>query len=72
MAANMRTVFSSTVLEIGHDPDTNELHVRWRSGKHSVYSGVPAHLADSVSSAWSIGKAIHSQVKPFHEHRYDE
>jgi len=66
----MRDVYSSHVNKIGHDPDTNELHVTWDNGKTSVYSDVPAAKADDVMNSWSVGKAIHSQIKGAHDHRY--
>lgn len=63
-------VYSSTVDHVRHDADTNELHVRWRDGKTSVYAGVPAALAHQVANAPSVGKALHSMVKPHFQHRY--
>ena len=66
----MRQVFSSHVEAIGHDPATNELHVKWDTGKTSVYSNVPPEKADAVANSWSVGKALREQVKGQHEHRY--
>lgn len=69
----MRSVYSDSVAEIGHDQDTNELYVKWsNSGKTSVYSGVSPEKAASVVTSWSVGKAVHSMIKPAHEHRYQE
>ena len=68
----MRGVFSGVVDKIGHDAETGELHVVWKGGKTSVYSGVPAATADAVSNAWSVGKAIHSEIKGKFPHRYLE
>lgn len=70
MPIEMRDVYSDSVNRIGHDPDTNELFVEWKKGKRSIYSDVPADKAKSVMSAWSVGKAIHSEIKPAHNHRY--
>jgi hypothetical protein len=72
MPVDWRAVYSSTVAEIGHDQDTNELFVRWRDGKTSVYSAVSPEKAESVMTSWSVGKALHQQIKPQHEHRYQE
>lgn len=66
----MRNVYSSHVDRIGHDPETNELHVEWQGGKRSVYSDVPAAKAGDVMNSWSVGKAIHKDIKGAHEHRY--
>jgi len=66
----MQPVFSSTVAEIGHDPETKELHVKWKNGKTSIYSGVDADKARSVTNAWSINGALNEMVKDQHDHRY--
>ena len=66
----MRSVFSSHVDRIGHDPETGELHVTWDSGKTSVYEGVPADVAHSMMNSWSVGTALRDQVKPNFKHRY--
>lgn len=66
---NMRSVFSSHVNKIGHDPETNELHVLWDNGKPSVYEGVPADLAKQVMNAGSVGKALNEFIKPDFKHR---
>jgi hypothetical protein len=66
----MRSVFSSHVNRVGHDPETGDLHVEWDNGKTSIYSGVPPALADDVSNAWSVGKALHGQIKGKFPHRY--
>ena len=70
MGIEFRGVTSSTVSEIGHDSDADELHVIWQDGKHSVYSGVSADKFESVSRAWSVGKALNDQVKPTPNPRY--
>jgi hypothetical protein len=66
----MTPVYSSNVKAIGHDPDSNELHVEWGSGKVSIYEGVPAKLASEVQNAWSVGQAVNSQIKDNFPHRY--
>lgn len=68
----MRDVYSSHVNRIGYDLDTNELVVIWDNGKTSVYAGVQRDKADEVMNSWSVGKAIHNQIKPHHEHRYQK
>ena len=70
MPPDMRSVYSSHVNTIGHDPETGELHVVWDTGKHSVYAGVPADLASDVMNSWSVGKALTEQVKSNYPHRY--
>ena len=66
----MRSVFSSNVDRVGHDLSTGDLHVQWTTGKTSVYSGVPAELADEVMTSWSVGGAVRSRIKGAYPHRY--
>lgn len=70
MPLQMRDVYSSHVNRVGHDPDTNELTVEWQDGKTSIYSDVPPEKYDAVANSWSVGKALHSMIKPDHPHRY--
>lgn len=70
MPVQMRDVYSSHVDSIGHDPDTQELVVKWNGGKTSVYSNVPAEKAQAAMSAWSVGKFVKSEIIPNHPHRY--
>jgi hypothetical protein len=63
-------VFSSHVDHVSHDPATNDLTVRWKDGKTSVYAGVPAGLARTVANAPSVGQALHTMVKNRYDHRY--
>lgn len=66
-----RSVYSSMVSEVGYDPDTQEMSITWaKSGKTSIYSGVPEDVAESCSRAPSVGQFINSEVKPFYSHRY--
>ena len=68
----MQNPFSDTVQAIGHDPETNELHVVWqKNGKHSVYKDVPADKADMVMKSASVGSALYEHIKRGgHEHSY--
>ena len=65
-----KSVFSSSVTEVGYDSDTQELLVTWQSGKRSAYRGVPEGLADELSRAPSVGRMLNSDIKPFYDHRY--
>lgn len=66
----MVDVYSSHVARIGHDAQSGELHVEWDTGKMSVYSGVPAAVAEQVQNAWSVGSALREHVKGVYSHRY--
>ena len=68
----MKGVYSSHVDRIGYDAEAQDLHVTWQGGRTSIYSGVPPEKADSVMNAWSVGQALHEEVKPHHSHRYVE
>jgi hypothetical protein len=72
MTLEMRSVYSSHVDEIGYDPDTEELHVKYDTGKTAVYEGVPLTVAAIVQSGSvaSIGKALHAHVRGKYGHRY--
>ena len=66
----MMSVYSSHVDRIGHDPETQQLFVQWQNGKTSVYSGVPAGVAQDVSNNWSVGQAVREQIIPNYPHEY--
>ncbi len=70
MPAEMKSVFSSHVSEIGYDADTAELIVVWQSGKTSAYSGVPDDVAREVVNAASVGSAVRDMIKGVYPHRY--
>jgi hypothetical protein len=64
-----KAVFSSTVNEVGWS-ETEGLVITWKSGKRSVYEGVPEHLADELSRAPSVGRMFHNEIKDRYPHRY--
>jgi len=70
MPAEMKSVFSSHVEEIGYDEETGDLIVVWKSGKTSAYAGVPDELARRTMNAASIGSALRDDIKPNFAHRY--
>ncbi len=67
----MTQVHSTHVDRVGYDADTQELHVTWKNGKTSVYSGVPAQTADAARTAWSVGQFVQSEIIPNFPHRYE-
>ena len=66
----MQSVFSSHVSSVGYDAQAQELHVEWDSGKTSIYSGVPADVADECQKSWSVGGYLRDQIKGRFSHRY--
>lgn len=65
-----KDVYSSNVSTVGYDEETKELIITWTRGKRSIYSGVPAELADQVANAASVGSMLNAEVKPYYNHRY--
>lgn len=60
----LRQIFSTHISAIGYDPDTKELHVKFKSnGKTAVYSDVPSDVARMVTDAPSVGTALQQFVK---------
>lgn len=61
---NMKPVSSSNISEVGYDPDTQTLRVKFKSGGEYDYSGVSAEEHEALLSAPSIGKHFLSSIKP--------
>lgn len=66
----MQPVYSSNILAVGHDAEKQEMHVAWKSGKTSIYEGVPHGLADEVRRSPSVSKAVREMIIPNYDHRY--
>jgi hypothetical protein len=66
----MQSVHSSHVERVGYDMEAKELHVGWKDGGRSVYSGVPADVAHDTMTSWSVGNALRTRIKPHYQHRY--
>lgn len=64
-----KSVFSSMVTEVGYDEEKAELYVTWKkSGKTSVYAGVPEGVAFDLSNAPSVGQMVITEIKPYYQH----
>lgn len=69
MPAAMKRVYSSHILEIGYDADTEELHVRYAPtvknpmGDLVVYGQVDPETANDIITAPSIGSALHADIR---------
>ena len=66
---NMQSVSSSNIDAVGHDADANELHVRFYSGAHYIYSGVDAEAHAALVAAPSIGSHFAREIKNGHSYR---
>lgn len=67
---SMMPVESSQITEIGHDPNTNTLAVRFqpragetRGGLYH-YAGVDAELFATLAGASSVGSFFHNKIRP--------
>ena len=65
---DLNPVKSSNAESAGYDPDTQELHVRFKSGGTYSYSGVPKEKYESLMAAPSFGSYLHQHVKGTHPH----
>lgn len=57
-------VTSSAFTHVGHDPDRDELHVTFKSGKGYVYENVTAAQFEEMMKAGSIGAHFALYIKP--------
>ena len=58
----LQPVNSSALEAIGHDPATNQLRVRFKSGHEYVYDDVPASVHEELLAAKSIGRVFQQRV----------
>ena len=65
----MKEVRSSNVEAVGHNPHTNELHVRFKGGAHYIYTNVSPDIHNSLHAAESVGRFIAQHIKPNYTHR---
>lgn len=64
----MLPVSSTNILEIGHDPITDVLAVKFKDGGIYHYEGVDSKAAHSLTSAKSVGSHFHAHIKGKHQH----
>lgn len=65
---DFKSVKSSNVAAIAHDPETNTLHVRFKNGGTYAYQGVDAEKHAALMSADSVGSFLHAHIKGKHPH----
>ena len=65
----MIPVKSSNIAEIGHDPSTNTMRVKFHGGATYEYSGVSAEKHQALIGAQSIGSHFTRHIRPHHEFR---
>jgi len=60
----MEPVRSSNIAEIGHDPSTNTLRVKFVGGRTAEYPGVTSEQHAALMGAHSIGSHLwHNHIK---------
>jgi len=60
---HLQPVESSNISEIGFDQDTEELYVRFKSGKVYKYTNVPFSIYTALMEADSIGSFFHKEIR---------
>jgi len=65
----MTPVDSSNIESVGHDPDSQELHVQFLDGTTYVYSDVDEETFQELRDAASVGSYFNRMIKPSHSYR---
>lgn len=60
---NRTPVTSSQLKSVGHDPDTNKMHVEFKNGSVYEYDGVSASDHQALVSSPSVGQHFNKHVK---------
>ena len=65
---DFKSVTSSNIDAISHDPETNTLYVRFKGGGVYAYQGVDAEKHAALMNADSVGSYLHAHIKGKHAH----
>jgi hypothetical protein len=65
---DFKSVTSSNIDAVAHDPKTNTLHVRFKGGGVYAYQGVDAEKHAALMNAASVGSYLHAHIKGKHAH----
>ena len=65
----MNPVVSSNVEAIGYDPDSQELHVRFRSGATYMYYDVEERVFREFMQAGSKGIYLNTNIKDRYQYK---
>jgi KTSC domain len=61
-----KSVLSDMVAEVGWDDQTEELTVTFKkNGKTAAYKGFDEGMAESLRTAYSVGRMFLDEIKPF-------
>jgi len=65
MSGWMKSVFSEMVSEVGWDPETEEVLVKFKKkGRTAAYKGFDEGVAERLSHAASVGGMFLYEIKP--------
>lgn len=65
---DMQDIESSNLQSVGHDPETDTLHIRFKDGSLYEYTGVPAEIHEELMNSGSPGKYVAETLKGKYEH----
>ena len=60
---NMQSVDSSQIGQVGYDPQSLTLRIKYNSGGVYDYAGVPQAKYDALMNAESLGKYFHGEIR---------
>ena len=63
MATWMKDVYSSNLLQVGYDSDSNEMIVTFRKGGRYAYPNTTEEQAMQLANAPSAGSLFHAEFK---------
>lgn len=61
-------VQSSTIQTCGYDPESQELHVKFKDGGYYTYTDVPPEKHQAFMMSGSKGQFLHQHIKGKHDH----
>lgn len=72
MTITRNAVTSSNIHTIGHDSDTNTLHVAFKNGFNYEYEGVKPEQFDALMASESKGKHLNKHIIGQHKAKRSE
>lgn len=64
-----KPVASSNIAEVGYDPETKTMGVRFKDGAEYHYEDVSAEKHKTFVESKSLGAHFHKHVRPHHKHK---
>lgn len=63
MPVTMKDCQSSHIARYGHDTDTGDLHVEFKSGSRGTHANVTPEMFEAFEASPSIGSAYHTMFR---------